>query len=242
MTHEPVDEPDDVIPASIPVPRGLPPCRAALARYLSYRGQISADITRLEAGRDRLITELARADTAKAQAEEAFEAEAVTLADRVASGLDEVFSAFTGKPKPAPDSRLTRAALTKLEAELASKQALADRLQDRYLEHVHAALREKGADLAAEYARIIDELRNHICKMHSLDVACGGPPKRQIAASLPGFGGSTRPRQIMPSDHAIGVGVQSWKALGRGWAEDAKAPARKFLKFLQRDPEAVRFT
>jgi hypothetical protein len=247
MTHEPLDDADDVIPASIAVPCGLPPARAELSRFMSYRAAVAADIARLETGRDRLVLEIAKADAIRTQAEEAFEAEAVGLADRVLSGAETLIAAFTGRPKPAPgiDPKLTRAALARIETELQTKRALADRLQDRYGEFINAALREEGAGLAAEYARIIDELRNHICKMHSLDVACGGPAKRQIAASLPGFSIANQPSrslQIGPSDHAIGVGVAAWKQLGKSWASDPKAAPSRHLKFVQRDKQATEFS
>jgi hypothetical protein len=81
MTHEaPLDEPDDEIPASFTVnTRGLPPARAELARFMAYRQAISADIAKLEEGHDRLLLELARADSIRTQAEEAFEQEAAIV-------------------------------------------------------------------------------------------------------------------------------------------------------------------
>jgi len=248
MTHEPVlDDPDadDAIPASIPVARGLPPCRAALARFMSYRGQVAADIARLEQGRDRLVREIDKAAAAKVEAAEAFEVEASTLAERVLSGAETLLATFTGKPKPIPDVRLAKAALTRIGTELTAKQALAGRLADRYSEHINSALREEGASLAAEYNSLVDQLRLAICKVHSLDLATGIGRVGDVRATIPGFvicGQSNRPRQLCPSDAAIGVGVQSWKALGRGWADDAKAPARKFLQFVLRDREATRFS
>jgi hypothetical protein len=229
---------DDNIPSGITVPRGLPPCRAALARYMSYRGQVSAEITRLEAGRDKLVLELARADAAKLQAETAFDAEASTLAERLASGVEGLLSTFARKPAPVPDVRLAKAALAKLEADLTAKLALAGRLSDRYSEFVNAALREEGAGLAAEYLATLDQLRSCIAKLHSLDVACGGPGKRDVRAMLPGFSAAGQPMrsiQVGPADEAVSAGVMSWRALGKAWASDPKASPRAHLKFRLRD-------
>jgi hypothetical protein len=121
-----LDDIDDEIPPGIPVPRNLPPCRAALSRFMAYTQAIAADIAKLESGHDRLLLELARADSIRTQAEEAFEQEAASLADRVMSGAETLLAAFTGKPRPSPgiDVKLTRAALSKIEGELQS-QALA---------------------------------------------------------------------------------------------------------------------
>jgi hypothetical protein len=242
MTHEaPPDDmdADDPIPASLTVnTRGLPPCRAALARYMAYRAQVAADIAKLEAARDKLVTELARADAAKAEAETVFEAQAASLADSLQAGIEYVCSAFTGKPAPIPDVRLAKAALVKLEAELGAKQALADRLTDRYGEHINAALREYGATFTAEYVDLVDQLRSTICKLHSLDLATGVGRVGDPLASVPGFaicGQASRPLQVGPSPEAVGAAVASWKALGKGWATDARTPAKKHLRFPVRD-------
>jgi hypothetical protein len=248
MTHELVDDDyiDDTVPASIAVPRGLPPCRAALSRFMAYRQSIAADIAKLESGHDRLLLDLARADSIRTQAEEAFEQEASSLADRVMSGAETLIAAFTGRPKPAPgiDVRLTKAALTKIEGELQAKHGLADRLQDRYGEFVNAALREHGQALGAEYLALLDQLRGCVAKLHSLDVATGGPGKRDVRAMVPGFSAAGQPSrqlQIGPGDDAVNAGVMSWRALGKAWASDPKASPRAHLKFRLRDP-AVRFT
>jgi hypothetical protein len=242
MTHEaPLDEPDDEIPASFTVnTRGLPPARAELARFMAYRQAISADIAKLEEGHDRLLLELARADSIRTQAEEAFEQEAASLADRVMSGAETLIAAFAGRPKPAPgiDPKLTKAALAKLETELQAKRSLADRLSDRYGEFVNNALREHGQALGAEYLATLDQLRGCIAKLHSLDVATGGPTKRDVRAMVPGFcsaGQPSRPLQVGPGDEAVNAGIASWKALGKAWASDPKASPRQFLKFRLRD-------
>jgi hypothetical protein len=239
MTYEAVlDDVDDVIPSSIPVPRGLPPCRAALARYMSYRAAVAADIAKLEQGHDRLLLDLAKADSIRTQNEAAFEQDASTLADSVKAGVEFVRVAFTGKPKAIPDVKLTRAALTKIEGELQAKRSLADRLAARYGEHINAALREHGADLGKEYLALLDQLRGCIAKLHSLDVACGGPAKRDVRAMLPGFcsaGQPSRQLQVGPGDDAVSAGVMSWRALGKAWASDPKASPRAHLKFRLRD-------
>jgi hypothetical protein len=241
------EAPDDVIPASITAPRGLPPARAELSRFMAYRAQIAADIARLETGRDRLVLEIAKAAAAKLQADEAFDAQAVTLAEQVLTGVETLFAAFAGKreAKPVPDTKLAKAALAKLEAELTSKQALADRLQDRSAEFTRAALREHGAVLGQEYLALLDQLRNTIGQLHALDVACGGPAKRDVRAMLPGFcsaGQPSRSLQIGPSNHAIDIAIGSWRALAQAWSRDAKAAPSRHLKFVQRDRQATEFT
>jgi hypothetical protein len=226
MSHEPpLDDPDDdIIPSGTISTRGLPPCRAQLAHFMAYRQAVAADVSRLEAGRDRLVLEIAKADAAKAQADEAFETAAVTLADSIKAGAEIMLAAFTGKPKPAPsiDPKLTRAALAKLEADLTAKLALSDRLADRSGEFISGALREHGADLGKEYLALLDALRNTIGRLHSLDVVCGGPAKRDVRGMLPGFSAAGQPMrsiQVGPGEEAIIDGIARWKALAKRWVE-----------------------
>jgi hypothetical protein len=156
------------------------------------------------------------------------------------SGAETLIAAFTGKPRPSPgiDVKLTRAALSKIEGELHAKRSLADRLSDRYGEFINAALREHGADLGKEYLAALDQLRGCVAKLHSLDVATGGPGKRDVRAMVPGFcsaGQPSRQLQIGPGDDAVSTGIASWKALGRAWSQDPKASPRAHLKFRLRD-------
>jgi hypothetical protein len=242
--YEPQDGRGD-IPASIVANvKGLPPARGRLARYLVWRAEVSADLDRLEAGRTKLQNEIMRSEAAEAQAAAAFEAEAATLAERVASGVEVLFSALARKPKSiVQDTKLARAALARLEAEIQSKQALLTCIEGRWGEFHNSALCETGQEIGKAYASTLATLRDQMAQLEGLDILCGAGRGGRLVASVPAFRSAGHK---IAGDHAIvalpaeiGAAVGAWRALARIWSSDPRAPAAKHLRFGKHDPKAV---
>src|SRR5438270_6679194 len=67
--------------------KGLSPARARLASYLEWRKSVDADIKKLEQAKERLESELAKAEEIKAEADGQIDEGVASMLERIKSGL-----------------------------------------------------------------------------------------------------------------------------------------------------------
>ncbi len=251
---EPIDgygEPSAIIPA----PRGLPPMRARLARYLAWRKTDDDDLATLKAGRAGLLVQIAKAEEAKSRAATEADAGATSILDKIKSGKewsirDAITSAHLAATQAlagsAPSLDVARAALAKLDAEIEIKTRLAETIADRNAEFVNAALREHAkAELGREYREAIDAVRDTMTRLEALERMTGAGHDGRLVAELPGFRAAGQRHDVLPvvalpSD--ISAAIAAWQALGRAWARNPRAEPSKHLKFASHDPNAADVT
>jgi hypothetical protein len=188
----------DDIPAGIVANAGgLPPQRARLARYLAWRNTVADDLAALQAGRDKLVDQIAKADRTKGEVAEAADASAATVLDKIKRGLDWSLGSIVSPAlkdyaatvaASEPQIAVAKAALAKLDAEIEAKTRLADTLTGRHGEFMNAALREHAeAALGQEYRAAIEAVRASMARLEAVECMTGGRTRRPAGSRASRF-------------------------------------------------------
>jgi hypothetical protein len=213
--------------------KGLSPSRARFASYLEWRKSVDADIEKLEQARAQLESDLAKAEEIKAEVDGLIDDGVKTMLERIKSGLSWRLP-IAPPPVAAADTRVARAAIDKVEGDLAAQCELRAALESRWAEFSGAAIREYGKELAAAYGVTLVTLRNQMCQLEALDLATGGGRSARLMAEVPGFtiaGHKHAQIPVSPRREDIANAVRQWQGLARAWSRDVHAPAERVLNF-----------
>ena len=183
--------------------------------------------------KERLESELAKAEEIKAEADGQIDEGVASMLERIKSGLSWRLP-IAPPPVAAADTRVARAAIDKVEGDLAAQCELRAALESRWAEFSGAAIREYGKELAAAYGVTLVTLRNQMCQLEALDLATGGGRSARLMAEVPGFtiaGHKHAQIPVSPRREDIANAVRQWQGLARAWSRDVHAPAERVLNF-----------
>ncbi len=218
--------------------RGLTPARAQLARHIAWIASVEAELATLVAGREKLADHIGRLDRVEAKHRQDKTAAAMSILDRVRSGLPFAIVAPAASENTA-ELPVAREALTALEAEISRVEAQLDGLRARKPRFVAAAVREAAQGLYADYATAQENLREIMTQIAGLDAALGAPRPGRLVAVLPDLAGSSGlddlPVAAVQSE--ITAARKVWDTFARALAQDPRAPA-DMLEFQPHDPIA----
>jgi hypothetical protein len=191
-----------IIPSS-----SLPPARRALVDLNRRIVDAESQLATLVNGRDRLRSELGRADTARHELDALISGDAVSLAGKLRSGASWALSHFgsaralnlvASLSESGLQRQVGEKALAEIEAEIAVfKRELSD-MRARKPDAVRAVLIEASAGFREDLANAIDDLRQSLTILAALDrVTARGDgsfrPNERIAVEIPSLG--TMPAQ-----------------------------------------------
>lgn len=239
-------------PASIAADtRGLPLQRAALARHLAWVQSVAGEIAALQAGREKIVAQIAKAKAAQTKLKEDTNTVAASLLDKIKRGVEWSFgSAVTPGHVARAETisasahhlEVAESALAQIDQEIADKTALHVTLENRQGEFMRRALREHSASLGDEYLAALDAVRECVTRLEALERFCGGGHDGRIVLDVPGFSAAGHrfdrvPVAVVGSDVADAIGA--WRGLANAWAKTPRADPEKHLKFAPIDPNAV---
>jgi hypothetical protein len=153
---------------------GLPPRRAELAQQSAWRKSISAELDVLSKGRRKLEADIEKLESAVAKSHADTVASADSIIDKIKHGLSW---SVVPSAKPVPDCskelEVARTALSRLDAEMAAKEALVESLGQRIMATARRAVYEHGAVIRQTYEVTVASLRDMLAQLVALDRLTG---------------------------------------------------------------------
>jgi hypothetical protein len=158
--------------------KGMPPARAALARFIAWRDSVAAELAALVAMRDRLQATVNAPAAVEAKRSGLLRDQAKRLLEFVGLGEREAETGgFDVVERRALDTELDSAqhradvaaiAIADIAQKISEKEVQLARLIERERSFVHSALREHADDLGREYLRRIEALRDTVTQLSGL--------------------------------------------------------------------------
>jgi hypothetical protein len=224
--------------------RGLPPARAALARFVAWRRREADALAQLEAGRGKLAAQVERAEESKRREEAAVDAEASSIVSQIKQGLTWSLAAIRKRTVEAgPDVEIGKRALGQLNAELEAKRLEVESIGERLAAAADAALREEAGSIAASYETHLSAARAEATKLAALEmVLYPERDQRRIVIEAPGFsvaGDEIGSRAISGALSEVVKAADVWRTLKQTWTENPRADPAKVLRFNKHDPAAL---
>jgi hypothetical protein len=191
----------------------LPPARARLVDL--HRRIIDSEkhLSTLCNGRDRLRSELSRADSARNELDSLVMEDASSLVGKLRSGANWALSTF-GSARALnlvaalSESRVQQEVGSKALAAVSEEIAVLEReladLQGRKQDAILSVLREASAGYVADVAAIADELRQVLSIISGLDKLTAKPtgewlPDRRVVVTIPSVGGIPETAIVAPA-------------------------------------------
>jgi hypothetical protein len=192
---------------------GAPPARAALLDLNAKIERAERQLDTLIGGRDRLRSELGRADTAKIELETLITEDASSLVGKLRSGVSWALSSL-GSPRAMTlvaqlsESRVQHdigaKALAEIEADIAVSEREISDMKGRKNDAIIAVMREASAGFVADLAILADDLRQLLVTLAALDrltARSNGDwsPTERVVVTLPSVGGVPEQVVIAPN-------------------------------------------
>jgi hypothetical protein len=201
---------------------GVPPARRALIDLNEKIDRRADELVALQAGRRRLKDQLELVDGAKRELEAEVAKDSRALVDSVKNSLNWALSAFGGqKASRIADSiqasrlqiEIGDRAATEIDSEIERLKVELDVLRAEKQHHVKAVLVEVAAGYRSDVNAIVDDLRQMLTVLGSLDKLTAAPsgeysPGRRLVVEIPSVGGMAAQTIVAPLsavEKAMGV-------------------------------------
>jgi hypothetical protein len=214
------------------IQNGLPPMRSALVDLNRKIVDAERHLDTLTNGRDRLRSELGRANTARNELDALVHNDAASLVGKLRSGAGWALSHF-GSAKAMnlvaslAESRVQhdigQKALSSVDEEVAVlEREIADMKMSKQ-DAIRAVLVEASAGYVADLAILADDLRQVLAILGGLDKVTAKPtgewvPDRRIVVTFPAIGGVREQTVVAPAS-TIERAQSAW----RDWAEELES-------------------
>jgi hypothetical protein len=175
--------------------KGLPPRRAELAKLVEWRKKIASELDALSKGRRELESRIKHPEAAQAIAEGETTAAAENVLDRIKQGLGWKIVVPNSVAPDAKELQIAQAALGRLDAERASKEAFIESLGNRIVAMARRAVWEHGAAIRQTYEATVGVLRDMLAQLVALDRVAGVGHEGRMIVDFPTFSG---PHAVMP--------------------------------------------
>jgi hypothetical protein len=229
----------------------LPPGRARLIALNRRLADADRALATLVNGRDRLRSELSRADNARNELDSMIAEDASSLVGKLRSGASWALSHF-GSPRAMnllaslSESHLQNEvgskALAAIEAEISVAEREVADLKALRPDAILAVMKEASAGYVADLDNLADDLRQTMTILSGLDRITATPtgewsPNQRVVVTLPSIGGLPETIVISPTSE-IEKARSIWAAYAQELEHDALAKVGDHLKFPSVDPHA----
>ena len=235
----------------------LPPRRAALVKHLAAEERLQSEITKLQAGLDRLNEQIESAEQMTQRIADDRKRGARSIVDAIRTGTAwSIATAVQFGSRHARarleassfDLELAREARAQLATDLAEKQAELDALvASRHVVANTAVLEHAAATVAKQYVDAVANIKRLMTALEGLELATGSSRNERAvtearAYAVCGHEFPDVPLPVVANSADIAAARKAWDRLRNALLEDPYVDPGVILKFPDLDREAQDLT